>query len=262
MIDLWNKRKLIQEFTLLEMKIRYKGSYLGIFWWLIHPILMLGIYIFIFQIILKPRWNFESGSDICPYILILFCGMIVFNLFGECLMRAPLLLVTHRNYVKKIVFPIEILPISIVGSALIHFFVSLGILLLGMLAWGKIPSLHLLLLPFILLPLILLSLGVSWFVTCLGVLLRDLTHIMPFLVQILFFLTPVIYPVEAIPPSVRAYFKLNILTVLVEDARNIILFGKAFPWGAWSVTLLISAGVCIAGYFFFMLSKKAYADFL
>ncbi len=261
-MNLWKNRKLIFEFTLIEIKIRYKGSYLGIFWWLIHPILMLGIYLFIFQIILQPRWNFQAGPESYPYILILFCGMIVFNLFAECLTRSPLLLVTHRNYVKKVVFPIEILPISVVGSALIHFFVSLGILLLGMLAWGIIPSFHFFLLPVILLPLLLLSLGISWCISCLGAVFRDLTHIMPFLVQILFFLTPIIYPIEAIPASLRAYFKLNLLTIIVQDARNVILFGKAFPWGTWSVTLLISACICVIGYYLFIFSKKVYADVL
>jgi lipopolysaccharide transport system permease protein len=193
---------------------------------------------------------------------VLFCGIIVFNILGECLVRAPLAIVSHRNYVKKFIFPIEILPISIVGSALAHFLISLGVLLAGMLALGKTPPQHILLLPLILLPLLLLCLGLSWFISMMGVYLRDMAHAMPFVAQILFFLTPIVYPLSAVPVIMQPAFKLNILAVIVEQARNVILFGGPMDWGAWSIVSLFASVICAFGYATFMHGKNVFADVL
>jgi ABC-type polysaccharide/polyol phosphate transport system ATPase subunit len=175
------KWELVREFTLLDLKARYRGSTLGALWSLVHPLMLLGIYFFVFQVILRPHWHFGPDGDPFPYVLALFCGMIVFNVLGESLLRSPSLLRLHANYVNQAVFPVEILPVVVVGSALVQFFIGLGILMLAMLAFGETPTAHLLLLPAVLVPLLLLSLGLSWLVASLGVFSRDLAQAMPFL---------------------------------------------------------------------------------
>lgn len=254
------KWELIRAFTLLDIKARYRRSYLGIVWSLAQPAVMLATYAFLFHYVMKPRWRFAPDERELPYTLVLFCGIILFNVLSETLHRSPTLLAAHAGYVKKAVFPLEILPIIVVGSALVQFAVNLAVLLAGMLLLGYLPSRGLALLPLILLPLTLISLGLSWFASAAGAFFRDLGHAMPFVVQILFFLTPVLYPAEALPPSLASALKLNVLTVLVDGGRGAALFGKPLDWAAWSASMAAAAILCLAGYAFFMRCRPDFAD--
>ena len=254
------KWELVREFTLLDLKARYRGSSLGALWSLLHPLMLLGIYTLVFQVILQPHWHFGPEGDPYPYVLSLFCGIIVFNVLGESLLRSPTLIRTHANYMKQAAFPVEILPVVVVGSALVQFLVSLGVLLIGMLAFGKVPTAHLLLLPAVLVPLLLLSLGLAWLVTSLGAFSSDVAQSMPFLAQLLFFLTPILYPATAVPDSLRGLFLLNPLAEPVEAARSVLLFGQPLDWTAWALTFAAAAAVCAAGYAFFMRCRPAFVD--
>ncbi len=254
--------ELVRDLTLLDLKARYRGSTLGALWSLLHPLMLLGIYFFLFQVILKPHWQFGPEGDPYPYVLALFCGMIVFNVVGESLLRSPTLIRTHANYMKQAAFPVDVLPVVVVCSALFQFLVSLGVLLIGMLAFGKAPTAHMLLLPAVLVPLLLLSLGLAWLVTSLGAFSRDVAQAAPFVAQILFFLTPILYPVAAVPGFLRALFQLNPLAEPVEAARNVLLFGQPLDWGAWALTLAAASAVCAAGYSCFRRCRPAFVDAL
>ena len=261
MTNLWRKRELIADFILLDLRGKYRSSYLGLFWSVLNPLAMLGLYTLVFHVIAKPSWDAPVPGG-PGYTLTLFCGIIVFNFLGECLVRAPLLMASNRSYVKKVIFPIEILPVSIVGSALIHFAISLGVLLLAMLACGRAPAAAIVALPAILLPLVLLALGLSWAAALLGVYLRDTAYAMPFLVQGLFFLTPVVYPLSAVPARLRPLFQLNVAAIVVEQARGALLYGRAPDWGAWAAALLAAAAICALGHTVFMRGKSMLADAL
>lgn len=260
-MNLWHKRELIRQFMLLDLQGKYRSAYLGAFWSLIHPVLMLAVYTFLILVISRPAGDAAPGGR-ASFVFALFSGIIVFNFLGECLVRASLVIVSHRSYVKKIIFPIEVLPVSIVGSALIHFMISLGVLLIGMLVCGHMPSGRLLLLPLILLPLVLCALGLSWVIALLGVYVRDIAYVMPFVAQALFFLTPIVYPFEAVPAALQPFFRLNLMKLVVEETRNAILFGRPLDWQAWSVVSVAAGAVCVFGYSFFMRAKSVLADAL
>jgi lipopolysaccharide transport system permease protein len=258
--NLGQYRELIEQFTRRQVLQRYKGSYLGVVWSFVTPLALLLVYTFVFSVIFEARWaGMVSGSH-GEFALILFAGMIAFNVFSESILAAPGLIVSNPNYVKKVVFPLEILPVSILGAAVVNSLFSLLILLVGSLIMrGGIPW-TLIMLPLIYLPLILLTLGLSWFFASLGVFIRDIGPLLGVVVQILFFLTPIFYPLEAIPQPYQKILYLNPLTFIVNHFRRVILFGQMPDWGQFLAITLFTGLVCMAGYAWFMKSKKAFAD--
>lgn len=258
--SLSSKRELILQFTSREVSGKYKGSYLGILWAFITPLIMLCIYTFVFSFIFKARWGLGSTEGRLQFAFILFCGLTIFNVFSECITRAPFLIISNPSYVKKVVFPVEILPVSMLGAALVHYLVSLVILMAGVSIFIGFPSIHVLLLPLILLPLSLTCLGLSWFLASLGVFIRDIGTSIGLFTQILLFLTPIFYPLSAIPQRYHVFIKLNILSFFVEGARDIIIFNRTFSWQWWLSAMIGSLAVFLAGYAWFMKSKKTFAD--
>lgn len=257
---LFSNRELIFQFTNREVSGKYKGSYLGILWSFITPLIMLSIYTFVFSFVFKVRWGLGPSEGRLQFAFILFCGLTIFNVFSECITRAPFLIIGNPSYVKKVVFPLEILPISVLGAALVHYLVSLVILMAGVSVFIGLPSIHILLLPFILLPLSLVCLGLSWFLASLGVFIRDIGNSIGLFIQILLFLTPIFYPLSAIPQKYQIFIRLNILSFFVESARDIIIFNRTFSWQWWLVSMIGSLAVFLAGYVWFMKSKKTFAD--
>lgn len=260
--NLWRHRDLIRQFTRREIEGRYKGSFLGLFWSFINPLVMLLIYTFIFGVVFKARWPNAKTSSLSEFAITLFCGLIAFNVFGECLNRASMLVVGVPNYVKKVVFPLEILPISALGAALFHACVSLCILLvtnvlvLGTLHWTIV------LLPLVILPLIFLSLALTWWLASLGVFVRDIGYTVVLIVQVLFFLTPIFYAIENIPEPYRTLIGLNPLTPIVENVRRAILWGLAPDWAELTYWVVATGMLMLLGYAWFMKTKKAFADVL
>lgn len=259
--NLWANRELIGQFTKRQVLQRYQGSYLGLLWSFVIPLVMLVVYTFVFSVVFKIRW--EGGTDAgnhAEFALALFAGLIAFNLFSESIALAPGLIVNNPNYVKKVIFPLEILPLSIVGATLINSLFSLVVLLLGeMVILGQV-SWVLVYLPLVYLPLIFLSIGLAWFLASLGVFIRDMNQLMGVIVQILFFLTPIFYPISAIPPKLRPLIYLNPLTMIVNSFRQVIVLEK--PPDGSELFLMIAGtfGVCLLGYVWFMKSKKTFAD--
>jgi lipopolysaccharide transport system permease protein len=244
-----------------EIALRYRGSSLGIFWSFFNPILMLIVYTFVFSVIFKARWVGGSDSKV-EFALILFVGLMVFNLFSECISRAPTLILSNVNYVKKVIFPLEVLPIVVLGTALFHFLISLFIWIIFYLVFIGLPHIEILLLPLILIPLLLFTLGLSWFLASLGVYLRDMSQIIGIFVTLMMFLSAIFYPVSALPESLQPLMLLNPLTLIIEQTRDIMIWGKGFNFSTWIIQMLSSALVAWGGFIWFQKTRKGFADVL
>ena len=259
--SLWRNRSLI--FVLIQREVigRYRGSVLGILWSFFNPVFMLVIYTFVFSVVFKARWNAGSDSK-TEFALVLFAGLIIFNLFSECINRAPGLVTANVNYVKKVVFPLEILPWVSAGSALFHFMISLGVWVLAYAVLFGAPHATVLLMPLILLPLVLLIMGLSWILASLSVYLRDVAQFIGMVTTVLMFLTPIFYPVSSLPENYRHLLLLNPLTPAVEMARDILFWGKLpdlAMLGLYSAATLVLAWL---GFAWFQKTRKGFADVL
>ncbi|HXJ33713.1 MAG TPA: ABC transporter permease [Candidatus Eisenbacteria bacterium] len=262
MRDLYVHRELLGQFARREIEARYRGSYLGLLWSLITPLVMLATYTLVFSTIFQARWRVDAVPQRGEFALTLFAGLIAFNLFAECVTRAPTLVVANTNYVKNVVFPIQILPVSALGAALFHGVVNVAILLVASLVVFGTLSHTLWLLPVAALPLLAFSLGLSWLLASLGVFLRDTTYAVGMATQILFFLTPVFYRADAVPEPLRTVLGLNPLSNIVEDFRRVLVWSQTPDWTAWSIAMATSAAVFVLGYAWFMITKPGFADVL
>jgi lipopolysaccharide transport system permease protein len=257
----WRNRSLIRNLVHREVVGRYKGSMLGIFWSLANPIFMLAVYTFVFSVVFKTRW--QAGSDSkTEFALVLFAGLMIFNLFSECVSRAPSLILANVNYVKKVVFPLEILPWVTMGSALFHLMVSLGVWLAAYTLLFGVPHWQLVLLPLVILPLVLFVMGVSWGLSALGVYLRDVGQVIGLLITVLMFLTPIFYPSSALPEKYQTLMLLNPLTPPIEMARGMLYFGELPNVSLLVLYSFISLMFAVLGFAWFQKTRKGFADVL
>jgi lipopolysaccharide transport system permease protein len=257
--SLWRNRSLISQMIKREVIGRYRGSVMGLAWSFFNPILMLAVYTFVFSEIFSARWvGVDTGKG--GFAILLFVGMIVHGLFAECANRAPSLIMSNSNYVKKVVFPLEILPVITLGSALFHSCISLVVLLIAQVLIAHTLYWSALLFPLILIPLILGTLGVSWFLASLGVYLRDVGHVITVLTTVLLFLSPVLYPVAALPAAYRPWLQLNPLTYIIEESRNVLLLGNLPHWGSLGIAILIGLAFAAVGFWFFQKTRRGFAD--
>lgn len=255
----WRHRALIASLVKRDVVGRYQGSVLGIFWSFVNPLFMLAVYTFVFTVIFKSRWAGGTDSKI-EFALLLFSGLIVFNLFAECINRASGQIVGNANYVKKVVFPLEILPWVSVGSAIFHAAVSFLVWIITYVIFIGIPHLSILLLPVILLPLILLILGLSWILASLGVYLRDIGQLMVILTTVLMFLSPIFYPASALPESYHGLFMLNPLVPVIEQVRGVMYWGGGVDWVLFSIYLVFASLVAWFGLTWFQKTRTGFAD--
>ncbi|WP_341281416.1 ABC transporter permease [Paenibacillus sp. FSL H8-0537] len=259
---LWKQRNLINQFVKREVSGRYKGSYLGMVWSFINPLMMLIIYTYFFSVVFRAKWGGGADESQVEFALILFCGLITFNFFSDIITRSPAIIVSNPNYVKKVVFPLEILPVTIVGAAFVHFLISFGILLVALIVLMGIINWTIILVPLVMLPLALMTLGLSWFFASLGVFIRDIGQFLGVAVQALMFLSPIFYPISIIPENLRGIYYINPISHVVEDMRKVIILGQ-FP--SWSWLLLGTAIGLITtwlGYYWFSKTKGGFADVL
>lgn len=252
-------RDLLIELIKRDFIGRYRGSFLGIIWSLFNPLLMLTIYTLVFSVAFKARWGGGDESKV-TFALVLFSGIIVHSLFAECLNRAPTLILGHANFVKKVVFPLEILPLMALGSALLHFIVSLSVLLLFCFSVGMRLHWGTLMIPLLMLPLLLMILGLSWLLASLGVYLRDLAQGIGMLTTIALFLAPVFYRIEALPLAFQKAIILNPITLPIVEIRDVMFWGKPINWQLWSLSLIISTLVFYIGFWWFQKTRKGFAD--
>ena len=256
-----NNRELLWELVKRDFMGRYKGSMLGVVWSLFNPLLMLTIYTIVFSIAFKARWG-TGEEDKAVFAIMLFSGMIVHSFFAECLNRAPGLITSHANYVKKVVFPLEILPMMALMSAALHFLISFCVLLLFCLLIGVPVHLAFLFFPIILLPLVLIILGFSLIFASLGVYLRDLAQVMNIVTTVSLFLAPVFYPIEALPLAYGEFLMWNPITLPIIQLRELMFFGHSVQWFDWAVSLAVGATVCFIGYRWFSKARSGFADVL
>ena len=259
--SLWHNRFLVKTLVEREVAMRYRGAMFGLIWSFLNPIFMLAIYTFVFSVVFKARWSTGSDSK-TEFALVLFAGLLVFNLFSECLNRAPSLILANANYVKKVVFPLEILPWVVLGSATFHALMGLLVWLLAYLIFFGIPHLTILWLPAVTLPLFLYSLGFMWLLASLGVYLRDISQLIGTFTTILMFLSPIFYPITALPEQYRIFLQLNPLTQVVEQVRDVLFWGKSPDLAALFVSLVCSIAVAAFGFAWFQKTRKGFADVL
>ena len=259
--SLWRNRSLARALIKREVVGRYRGSVLGILWSFFNPVFMLAIYTFFFSVVFKARWHTNSDSK-TEFAIVLFAGMLVFNLFAETTNRSPGLILSNVNYVKKVVFPLEILPWVSIGSALFHALISLGAWLIFYTLIFGAPHATVLLLPLIVLPLILLTLGLSWFLASLGVYLRDVGQIVGIVTTALMFLTPIFYQVTSMPAEYQRFLLLNPLTPAVQQARDVLIWGQVPGIGYFVAYFLVSLFVAWLGFAWFQKTRKGFADVL
>jgi lipopolysaccharide transport system permease protein len=261
--SLLRNRQLIVQMTKREVVGRYRGSAFGLAWSFFNPVFMLVVYTFVFSEIFKSRWGGVGANDSkTQFAVVLFVGMIVLNLFSEVLNRAPGLVLSNVNYVKKVVFPLEILPVISTGAALFHSLISLGVLLAafgifnGYLHWTAVFT------PLVLLPLVILATGLSWMLASLGVFLRDVGQTIAIITTVLMFLSPVFYPVTAVPERFRPFIMANPLTFIIEQARDVLIWGHMPNWLGLGVYTLAAVVIAWAGYVWFQKTRKGFADVL
>jgi lipopolysaccharide transport system permease protein len=259
---LWKYRDLIRQLTWREVVGRYKGSFVGLGWSFIQPLIMLCVYTFVFSVIFKVRWGVESDEGRAAFALALFIGLITFSVFSEMVNSAPSLVLCNANYVKKVVFPLEILPLVRLFSTLINAVFSLVVLFAGILIINHFIHWTALLLPLVWVPMMLFTLGCGYFLASLGVFVRDIGTVIGVLTTMLFFLTPIFYPISAVPEPFRIFCRINPIAIFVEDARRVVLWGLSPDWPWFFLGVALSAAVLIFGFVWFMKSKKAFADVL
>jgi len=251
---------LLATFTLRDIEARYRGSLFGILWTFLTPLMMIGVFTFVFAVIFKSRWAGTSDASTTQFALILFAGLTAFNLFAEVFSRAPTLISSQPNFVKKVVFPLEILPVVALGAAMFHAGISLIALLAFQLILGEPMHLAAFAVPILILPLAIFTLGVAWFLAALGVYLRDIAQIVGPLTTALLFLTPIFYPSTSLPPLMRELVSYSPLAVSVEQVRDAVVFGTLPDASSWLVGLAASLAIAGLGYAFFQKTRKGFAD--
>lgn len=254
---------LIMQMTRREVVGRYRGSIIGLAWSFFSPLLMLAIYTFVFSVVFKARWSgIGSESSKMDFAIIFFAGLIIYGVFSECINRAPSIILGNVNYVKKVVFPLEILPWIACGSALFHAFVSLLVLLGVQLVFeGRIPWTTVFF-PLIMVPLVLGTMGVAWSLSALGVFVRDFGQITGMVTTMLMFLSPIFFPMSAMPEEFRSVIGLNPLVYFLEEGRNAVIFGVA-PDPLNLLVAWIGGGVVACmGFAVFQKMRNGFADVL
>ena len=261
--SLRRNRQLIVQMTRREVVGRYKGSIMGLAWSFFNPVFMLAVYTFVFSVIFKSHWVGAGDDDSkAQFALLLFVGMIVMSLFSDVVNRAPGLVLSNANYVKKVVFPLEILPIIAIGSALFHSLISLAVLLVAFALFNGYLQWTLVFTPLILLPLVILVTGLAWMLASVGVFLRDVGQVIGIVTTVLMFVSPVFYPVSAVPERLRPFILANPLTFIIEQAREVLIWGHLPNWQGLSAYMLIAVLIAWAGYAWFQKTRKGFADVL
>lgn len=261
----WRHRGLIAEITRREVVGRYRGSVMGLGWSFLNPVLMLAVFTFVFSVIFQAKWGVEmegqsEGKGV--FAVVLFIGLIVHALFAEVLTRSPALIVNNVNYVKKVIFPLEILPVSAVISALFHTVISVLVWFIAHFLIIGVPGWQVVFLPLVLFPLLVLSLGISFILASLGVFLRDIAQTMGIIATVLLFLSPIFFPIERLPEQYQPLFLLNPLTFIIEQARDVLIWRRLPDFMGLSVYMLCTIAFLFIGFAWFQKTRKGFADVL
>ena len=257
-LAIWGNRGLIRSMVWRDLAARYRGSIGDVAWSVLSPVLLMATYYFVFGVVLRAR--FEGDPSRSGFALYFLAGMLPWLAFAEAAGRAPSVVLEYRNFVKKLVFPVEILPVNLTVAGLVTQALALGCFLIFLAAVrGALPWTALWL-PVLVVPQFLFTLGLAWFLAALGVFVRDLGQVIGYLLTLWFFLTPICYPEASLPAAILPLLEKNPLFMLVRGFRRVLLEGAAPDWGALLRLWLIGAGVCLLGHLWFSKLRKSFAD--
>ncbi len=243
-----------------EIQARYRGSQLGFLWAFVYPILMLLVYTFVFGMVMRVKWGVE-GQDNLGFGLILFAGLLLHGLLAEVLVGAVGLITGNTQYVKKVVFPLPILTMVSVANGIFHLCLGTLILIAMVLATGGQIYWTILLAPIVVMPFLIFLIGASYFVSVLGVYVRDLSQFIGVLVTVMLFLGPIVYPFERVPDTIKYYVLwFNPLTIVVEQFRAVVLFGNQPDWQMLGTYSIFAVMMFLLGVWFFNKTKDGFAD--
>ena len=241
---------------------RYKGSIMGLCWSFINPVLMLTVYTFVFSVVFKAKWGIGGEESKTSFALVLFVGLIVHGFLSEVLNRAPNLILNNVNYVKKVVFPLEILPAISLATAFFHSAISLIVLLIATIVInGSLPW-TIVFIPFVLLPFATLVLGLAWMLSSLGVYIRDIGQTIGIITTVMLFLAPVFYPLSAMPEKYHPFILANPLTFIIAQSREVLIFGHLPNLSGLAIYMFIASSVAWCGYIWFQKTRAGFADVL
>lgn len=258
--NLLRYKNLLWQFTGRDITSRYKGSYLGLVWTLIQPLVMLTIYTFVFSVVFKAKWGQGESVSKVDFAIVIYAGMIIFQIFSEPIYRSSGIFIANTNFVKRVVFPLEILPTSAVLSSVIMNLLGF-VIYVGALVWFQYPiGWHICLFPLIWLPLIIFSTGLSYIFATLGVFFRDIGQIISILMNILFYISPVFYPITALPENFQKYMLFNPLTTIIENFRAVTIYNTSPDWGQLGIIYLVSIALFLIGSAIFTYSKETFSD--
>ncbi len=257
---LWRHRELLWQFTVRSVEMRHKGSMLGLAWSVLNPLLMLTLYVGVFGYIFGGKFGVVESESKWDYGLGIFIGLTLFHVVAESIMAAPALIATQPNFVKKVVFPLEVLPASCVCAAVVHMTISLMLVMIGALAAGRGLHTTMLLLPLVIASIVALSLGLAFLISALGVFFRDIGQIVGALATGLMFASAIFYPVTKIEGVAWAILRFNPLLHAVDISRDLVLWNRLPPMESWVSMTSISAVTFFAGFACFARLKNAFAD--
>lgn len=260
LLTIWRHKGLILALAKREIEGRYKGSLFGVFWSVLTPLLMVSVFTFVFGEIFQSKWAGAKNSNHLDFAAALFTGLLVYNLFAECIGKASFLITSNPNYVKKIVFPLEVLCVVAVLAALFHFLVAYFIVVLMVMFSSWTLTWTVILTPIVIAPLLMLVTGLTWAIASLGVFLRDIGQIVGPALTALMFLSPIFYPLSSVNPRFQWVYHFNPLTQVVENLRAVLLHQTLPDWGSWMVYTTISAVVMALGFVFFQRTRKGFSD--
>ena len=260
--DFYRHRDLLWQFTLRDIQLRHRGSFLGMLWAVLTPLLMMALYYFVFGLIFGRNYGVLEQESEIEFALGLFLSLNLYQFMAEVLMVAPLVIVNRPNLVKKVVFPLDIIPAATLGAALFHLLISLGLFIVGLAVFGNGFNVNNLWFPVILLPLLFLTMGLSWLLASLGVFLRDISHIMQVVTTVILYASAVFYSASMVPTEIWEFLKFNPLIHIIELSRNVLLWNLSidlkylvYLYGLGLLTLFLGYGV-------FQKLKPAFADVL
>lgn len=258
--SLRRNRQLIAKLTRRDVISRYRGSLIGLAWSFFNPLLMLAIYTFVFSTVFKARWGTGGEESRADFAAILFVGVIIHGLLAECINKAPGLILGNVSYVKRVVFPLEVLPWVAMGSSLFHALVSFLVLLLAQLVLGHAIPWTAILFPVVVLPLVLVAMGFGWLLSATSVYVRDVGMVTGLFSTVLMFMAPVFYPLSALPPALRPWLQLNPLTFIIEQGRAVLIAGALPDWPGLLAYSALALGFAWLGFFWFQKTRVGFAD--
>jgi len=260
--DLWQHRELLWQFTRRNFELTLRGSHLGLIWSFLNPLLMLALYVFVFGFIFGGRFGSIPNETRVDFALGIFLGLTIFGLTAEVLGMSPTVVSANPNFVKKVVFPLEVLPAAAVGASIMRMSIGLVFVVVGIVTLGPGADAGILWLPVIILPVILGCLGAAWLISSLGVFIQDINQLMAFATQVIMYASALFYSERIIPPAAWTIMRFNPVLLAIELARDVALWHQPINLHRLGYLYAVGLAACFVGHYAFRRLKPAFADVL